>query len=260
MTAASPPIPYCVSRGAGEVLLFLHGMGGGHESWSAQLDSFAPDYCAAAWDAPGHGASAALEPLSFATLAHSLAALLDDRGWARVHLVGHSMGGMVAQQFAVDHQHRLHSLTLSGTSPAFGPPDGAFQKKFIARALAPLDAGKSMAEIAALSIPAMMAPDPDPRGRATAIACMARSSPATYRAALRALAGFDQRANLARIHVPTLVLAGANDANAPAAMMERMAAKIPGASFVCLAGLGHLANLERPAAFDAALRDFLDHV
>jgi 3-oxoadipate enol-lactonase len=82
----------------------------------------------------------------------------------------------------------------------------------------------------------------------------------TYRAAVECIVTFEQRANLANINVPTLVLAGETDTNAPAPMMEKMAAKIPGARYVCLPELGHLANLEDPQAFDAALNDFLNSV
>jgi 3-oxoadipate enol-lactonase len=59
--------------------------------------------------------------------------------------------------------------------------------------------------------------------------------------------------------VPVLCLACEKDPNAPAPVMERMAARIPGARYVCLPGLGHLPNLEAPAAFDAAILDFLRH-
>ena len=67
---------------------------------------------------------------------------------------------------------------------------------------------------------------------------------------------FDERANLGHISVPVLCLAGEHDSNAPPPMMERMAAKIPGARYVCLPGVGHLPNLETPAAFDAAVLVF----
>jgi pimeloyl-ACP methyl ester carboxylesterase len=63
---------------------------------------------------------------------------------------------------------------------------------------------------------------------------------------------------LSEIRVPALLLAGEKDRNAPPAMMERMAARIPGARYICLAQAGHLANVEQPAAFDAALETFLD--
>ena len=86
---------------------------------------------------------------------------------------------------------------------------------------------------------------------------MSATSPRTYRAAILALVRFDERANLGRIAVPVLCLSGEHDRNAPAPMMQRMAARIPGARYVCLPGPGHLANLEAPAAFNAAVMDFL---
>jgi 3-oxoadipate enol-lactonase len=72
-----------------------------------------------------------------------------------------------------------------------------------------------------------------------------------------ALLGFDQRDALKRIAVPTLVLSGSKDNNAPAPMMAKMASYIPSATYVELEGAGHLVNLERPGIFNAALDQFL---
>ena len=74
---------------------------------------------------------------------------------------------------------------------------------------------------------------------------------------MEAIVTFDERGNLGQIHVPVLCLVGEFDRQAPASMMQRMAQKIPGAKFVMLPGLGHLPNLESPAAFDAAVLDYL---
>ena len=252
------PAPHCVTRGEGPVVLFLHGVGGGHESWAPQLDSFSLRFRAAAWDMPGYGESPPLAEMTFPALADSLGELLDQRGWDRVHLVGHSMGGMVAQEFAVAHQDRLASLTLSATSPAFGSPDGDFQKKFVADRLDPLDAGETMRDVASGLVDGFMGKDAEPGALDAAMRCMEKVPEATYRAAIRCLVTFEQRANLPHIRVPTLVLAGGEDRNAPAPMMEKMASKIPGARYVCLAGAGHLANMEQPRVFDAALMEFID--
>ena len=81
---------------------------------------------------------------------------------------------------------------------------------------------------------------------------------ATYRAAVQCLVTFDERANLAAIKVPVLCLAAEHDRNAPPPVLEKMAAKIPGARYVCLPGLGHMPNLEAPQAFDAAIFNFLN--
>jgi 3-oxoadipate enol-lactonase len=77
---------------------------------------------------------------------------------------------------------------------------------------------------------------------------------------MQALLGFDQRQALKNIRVPTLVLSGSKDKNAPAAMMAKMASFIPSASYVELEDIGHLVNLERPAAFNAALDQFLNTI
>jgi 3-oxoadipate enol-lactonase len=99
--------------------------------------------------------------------------------------------------------------------------------------------------------------DPDPRGMELARDCMAAVPAATYRATMLALMGFDLRSALGKIAVPTLLLSGSRDNNAPAPMMAKMASYVPSAKYVELDGVGHLANLERPAAFNAALDHFL---
>jgi len=156
--------------------------------------------------------------------------------------------------------HGYRAAVLVCTSPAFGNPSGDFQKKFIADRLAPLDAGKAMPDLAEAFVDGMMGPNPDRAGRALAIACMGPVSATTYRASVHCLIGFDERGSLGSIKVPVLCLAGEHDRNAPPAMMERMAAKIPGARYVCLAGVGHLPNVEAPELFDQAVLEFLRNV
>src|SRR4029077_19007511 len=137
-------------------------------------------------------------------LADAVAALLDSSGIARVHLVGHSLGGMIAQEFAVRHPGSLASLTLSGTTAAFGRPDGDFQRNFIRQRLAPLEAGQAMADLAAR----LVGPAPDREGMAIALSSMSGVPPETYRAALECVVDFDRRDALPLIAVPTLLIAG----------------------------------------------------
>jgi 3-oxoadipate enol-lactonase len=242
-------------------VVFIHGIGGAGRVWASQAASlrlagfmpFAPDL-------PGYGARAPVGSLTFEELAADLEEAIARGGLDRPILVGHSMGGMVAQTMLRRRPDGYAAAVLASTSPAFGNPGGEFQKKFIADRLAPLDAGKSMADLAPRMVDAIMASPPDPAARALAIEVMSSVPADTYRAAVRCLAGFDERANLADIRVPVLCLAGEKDPNAPPQVMERMAAKIPGARYVCLGGVGHLPDLEAPAAFDAAIRDFLREI
>ena len=103
----------------------------------------------------------------------------------------------------------------------------------------------------------MVGPDSLPEGVRLATHCMGQIPGSTYRRALEALVTFDRRANLSQIHVPTLLLAGEHDRNAPPAVMKKMAAAIPGSTFLEMPGVGHLQNLEAPDDFDALVLNFL---
>ena len=246
-----------VEAGRGEAVVFLHGVGGDSASWVPQIDAFSADFRAIAWDMPGYGGSPALERMTFPALADSLLELLDRLELDRVHLVGHSMGGMVAQEFAASRPERVRTLVLSATSPAFGRPDGGFQKRFVEARIAPLDDGSTMADLADEMVETMLGPSADADGAAIARRSMAAVPEATYRAAISCLVTFDRRDALAGYAMPVLVLAGETDTNAPAPMMEKMAGRIPSAEYVCMAETGHLGNLENPAAFDEAVGSFL---
>jgi 3-oxoadipate enol-lactonase len=239
-------------------LVFLHGIGGAARGWRRQLASFAPAWHAVAWDMPGYGASAPLADVSIATLADALADFLAALRLERPVLVGHSIGGMIVQRFIADRPGAARAVVLAQTSPAFGRPDGDWQRKFIEDRLGPLDRGETMTMLAPKLVADLVGDAADADGVALATDCMAATDPASYRSMMLALVGFDLKAALARIAVPTLVLSGSKDGNAPAPMMRRMADAIPGAHYVELDGCGHLANLERSREFDAALCGFLD--
>lgn len=206
---------------------------------------------------PGYGGSAAMADMTFDTLSAALGALLDHLGLQRAHLVGHSMGGMVAQTFVAQHAQRVEKLVLAQTSARFGKPGGDWQQQFLDARLKPLDEGHTPADFARSLIEGMFA---DPNMTAAikkAVATMSPLPAQVYRQALTALVRFDCEAALAQIPCPTLCLAADQDRTAPARVLERMAGLIPGARYVCLADAGHLAYLEAAEPFAAALTDFL---
>jgi 3-oxoadipate enol-lactonase len=238
-------------------MVFIHGIGGGARLWALQMASFsAAGYHPVALDLPGYGERPAVDHLDFEGLAADVEAAVARLGLARPVLVGHSMGGMVAQTALRRRPNGYKAAVLACTSSAFGSGTGDFQKKFVADRLAPLEAGKTMAHVSRTVVGAM-GPNPDAHGRALTVAAIAATAERTYRAAVHCLVGFDERANLAAIRIPVLCLAGEHDPLAPPSGIERMAGKIPHARYVCLSGVGHFANLEAPAAFDAALFAFL---
>lgn len=254
------PIPGAYVAGEGPPLALLHGVGTDHRAFRPQLVRLHKRLRLIAWDMPGYGMSPPLPDMSWAALADALARLLDAQRIERAHVLGHSIGGMVAQEFAVRHPGRLRSLILSATSPAFGNPDGDWQRDFVRQRLAPLETGKTMRDLAPDTVAKLVGPKCDKAAREFAVACMGEVPVQAFAAAIKLIVTFDGRAGLAKIAAPTLCLAGEKDTNAPAAMMEKMASKIPGAKFVSLAGVGHLGNLEDPGAFDAAVGAFVGEV
>ena len=260
-------IPTFTALGSGPTLLMLHGIGGGHRAFAPQVETFASaGYRAVAWDMPGYGRSAPIEPYTFKGLAQRCAqlieALMQTQGGGPVILLGHSMGGMVAQELIARRPELVSCLILSGTSAAFGRKPGgevseAWQKEFVSQRTAPLEAGKTMAELAQTLVPQMIGPGALPEGVQLATHCMAEVSPSTYRRALEALVTFDRGANLANIAVPTLLVAGEFDKSASPGVMKRMAEAISGSRYAQLPGVGHLQNLEAPDEFDAVVLDFL---
>ncbi len=250
-------LPAFVVRGQGPVaVLLLHGIGGGKSIWASALADIAgAGYRAVAMDFPGYGGSPGVPTL--AAMVEATAALVRQLDAARTVLVGHSMGGMVAQALVAAQPQAVQGLVLACTSAAFGKADGDWQARFVADRLAPLDAGLGMARMAQTLVPAMVAPGADPAACQAAIDVMAQVPEVSYRSALRAIAAFDGRAALGAITMPTLCLAAQHDRTAPPELMQRMAQRIAGASFVCLPGAGHIANVEKPAAFNAALLAFL---
>jgi pimeloyl-ACP methyl ester carboxylesterase len=240
-------------------VIFLHGIGGSARMFAPQIASFASaGYQPLALDLPGYGVRTPVEAMSFEALAEDVEFTIARNALEQSVLVGHSMGGMVVQTMLRRRPDDYRAAVLSCTSPAFGNPAGDFQKKFVADRLAPLEAGRKMADIASDAAAGLMGPNADPTGRALFIEQYALTPEATYRAAVQCLVTFDERANLPSIKVPTLCLAAEHDRNAAPSVLEKMAAKIPGSRYICLPGLGHMPNLEAPPAFDAAIFRFLN--
>ena len=153
-------------QGAGDAIIFLHGIGGSAQSFTRQLSQL-HEYRRIAWNMPGYGASGVdFWPPTFESLSSSLAAFLHSLSLTRVHLVGQSIGGMLALEHALRRTDQVATLTLIAATPSFGGKDETFKKEFLKARLAPLDAGKTMGEIAVKAAPFLV-------GQKTAESCIA---------------------------------------------------------------------------------------
>src|SRR5690606_29160604 len=128
--SAGMPVWLAAGRG-GTPLVMLHGMGSTASIWLPQLEHFGQNRLALAWTMPGYAHSPAPAQLGWQALAASLRDMLDAQNIERAHVLGHSIGGMIAQEFYHRHPQRVQSLVLSATSAAFGSSDPAWKESFL---------------------------------------------------------------------------------------------------------------------------------
>ena len=253
--------------GSGELVVLLHGLGGSRISWEPQLAALGSTHRVAAWDLPGYGASAPLpgESVTFPALAHAatdwIAAL--QRSSANpdspVHVVGISMGAMIAQYLAAWHPECVRSLTLLSTSPAFGL-DGTSPNKWQAARLAPLAAGQQPADFAERVLRTLAGPNIDEAALAGQQRAMSRISGPALQRSIECLITHDSRPLLAGITAPTLVMVGDLDKETPVAYAHVLSEGIPHAWLQIVEGAGHLLNIEAADVVNAAIARHLQHV
>jgi len=235
--------------GEGELILFLHGIGGRRQNWEAQLAFFSREYHAAAWDARGYGESDDYEgPLDFTVFSADLVRVLDHFGARTAHFVGLSMGGRIARNFALHHADRVRSLVLANTSPGFGVMSGEQLRAFVEqrRQLDPEAQAKRL-----------LGPSAPPQAYETLVASLRAVHRESYLKTVEASTAQDLAATIENIRAPTLVITSTADNLYPVRISEEIARRIPGARLVVIEGAGHLSNLERPQEFNRAIAEFL---
>lgn len=170
------PMPHTINhleQGHGSPLVFLHGIGGSAASWRWQLDEFSRTHRAMAWDMPGYGASDPLPAPTTADFAQALDLFLREQQVERPILVGHSIGGMIVQEYLATFPEKASAVVLYATSPAFGRKDGAWQQEFLRARLGPLNEGKTMAELAPGIVQSLIGTGAKAEGIALVTQCMA---------------------------------------------------------------------------------------
>jgi 3-oxoadipate enol-lactonase len=244
-------------RSAASTIVLLHGLGGSRLSWEPQLAGLSQHHRVVAWDLPGYGASPPLaEQLTFPALADAVCALADELGVARMHLVGISFGGMIAQYVAALHPERVASLVLLSTSPKFGL-DGTQPAEWRAARLALLDDGHEPADFAERVLSSLAGPNISAEALAGQCAAMSRITGAALRLAIDCLVTHDSRSMLPMIVAPTMCVVGELDSETPPEYAMALADGIAQARLVIVEGAGHLLNVEAPDEVNGAI---LEHV
>lgn len=236
------------------VVLFSNSLGTSLAMWQPQRDALIAHYRILRYDVAGHGDSAPDEPPgSLAQLGEQVLSLLDTLAIERVHFCGISMGGLTGLWLARFHPGRLLSLTVANSAAKIGAADPWRQRAAQVRRSGMAAVSESAA--ARWFTPAFC--QSAPARVQTLLKQLTACDPAGYAACCDALATADLRAELAGIRVPTLIIAGHDDAVTTVDDAKALVAGIPDAQFVILPA-SHLSSVEAWRAFNRAFRSFLD--
>jgi 3-oxoadipate enol-lactonase len=238
-------------------VLLMHGLGTDGTSWILQIPALREaGFRPVAPDTPGFGGS----PYdggswSIRRVAAQMADLLGELKCDSAHIVGLSMGGVIAQQFALDFPQMTRKLVLVSTFTALLPQGLKGWAYFIRRAAAILTLGmNAQAQVVARHI----FPNPqDEALREMYLASVARANPHAYRKAMLALGSFDSRKRLGAIKAATLVITGAEDGTIPPERQKKLAEGIPSARQVIIPQAGHAVSVNQAERFNQVLLDFL---
>jgi 3-oxoadipate enol-lactonase len=248
-----------VRCGEGEPLLLLMGLSGTHLAWGDPfLDELARHFALVAYDHRGVGRSSRVAgPFTLGRLAGDAAGLLDALGIDAAHVVGVSMGGMVAQELTLRHPERVRTLVLGcsyagGEGSSLTPPE-TFER--LAGAWTSGDRERALRTAWEVNVSPRFAGEP---GAYEAWRAMALALPVPLGVIglqIQAIFQHDTSARLAEIAAPALVVHGTEDRMLPPANSRAIAERIPGARLVELEGVGHLFWWEQPQRSAALIRD-----
>jgi len=246
------------ARGEGPALVFLHAFPLSRRMWELQWESLAPGRRLLRFDDRGFGESPPTGGiLTMERIADDAVGLLDHEGIAKAVVCGLSMGGYAALALARRHPGRLAGLVLADTRAGADSPEARAGRSQLAERIR-----REGSAVAAEMLPRLLGATT--RARHPELAeelrgWIAANPPAGLCDALAGLAArADSGPELSRIAVPTLVVCGEEDELTPPEESRRMAEAIPGARLELIPEAGHLASLEQPAAFDRAVKAFLD--
>src|SRR4051794_18549827 len=256
---------YTISRGAGPPVVFCHGVTLSSRVWAKQFETFpAAGFHTLAFDSRGHGESRVGDTgHSLDNLADDLRTVLDELDLRDVVLVGHSMGGMAVQAFAIRHPdvvaERVAGLVLLSTSSHNLVSDAKRVRGALERVVnVGPDVGTFMRQrnLGLLLARIGFGDDPHPSHVEATREMLAACDKATTREAMSALLHLDLTEGLPKVHVPTLVIVGPADALTPPRDARRIAEMVPDARLVEFPGSGHMLMYERTHELDALIIDF----
>jgi len=249
---------YYEIHGKGEPLILIHGLGSSSRDWELQIPAFAEHFRVIPLDLRGHGRSdKPVGPYSMALFAEDSARLISSLGLGTVHVLGISLGGMVAFQLGVDFPDLVRSLVIVNSTPemvarTFQERISIWQRFLIVRLLGMEKMGQVLAD-------RFLPQEDQAELREIFIHRWAENDKPAYLEAMKAVIGWSVRERLGEINCPTLII-GSDGDYFPTADKQDYTALIPGARLVIVEDSRHALPAEKPAEFNQIVLGFLENL
>jgi pimeloyl-ACP methyl ester carboxylesterase len=229
-----------------EVVLFIHGAGGGEFIWSFQKGYFKKQFIPIILELPGHGKSGGEGEQEIGRYAEHVYAFLKTKGLSKVSLVGHSMGGAIVQKLALTHPELIRKIVLVGTGARLRVYPGilnGIKGHF----------EETIPKIIRFAFSRKASMDLIVKGTSNMMKCRSEVLYGDFLACDR----FDLMQELEKIDLPTLILSGAEDEMTPVKYSQFLHDRIKGSKMEILSNAGHMVMMESPQAFNEKVGKFI---
>ncbi len=246
---------HCERYGSGEPVLLLHGLGSSTLDWEPQIAALSQQYQVVAVDFRGHGQSdKPAGPYSIPGFAADIANLISQLGLGPMHVVGISMGGMVAFQLAVDAPEQVRSLVIINSGPEF--PSHTLKAKLVIQSRLLMLKFMGMRRLGT-AIAKRLFPAPEHESlRHLFVDRFSSNDPRAYENSVRAIARFSVAERLGQIRCPVLIVSSDRDYT-PVSAKEAYLPQLASAKLIVIRNAGHACTLDQPDQVNTSLLDFL---
>ena len=257
---SSPKIAF-TQIGAGDLVIFIHGIGGNKENWYQNMKVLSKNFNVVALDLRGYGESEDfLGPMNFSDVADDIQKLILYLGEKKCHVVGLSMGAQISLYFYEKYPDLTQSLVLCDAPLGFQDFTENEREKFIRLRRKPIEDGMDLTTMAINIADTLIGKKSNKLAYDQLVESMQKLHKETYLKAIDTFVKSDHYNIFPKLDIPVLVLVGELDNLTPVSMAKEISSKIDGSIFKIIPNAGHLSNIENPTEFNIAVLHFLSQI
>ena len=256
----SPKIAF-TQIGTGDLVIFIHGIGGNKENWYQNMEVLSKTFNVVALDLRGYGESEDfLGPMNFSDVADDIQRLVLFLGEKKCHVVGLSMGAQISLYFYEKYPDLTQSLVLCDAPLGFQDFTESEREKFIRLRRKPIEDGTDLTTMAINIADTLIGKKSNKLAYDQLVESMVKLRKETYLKAIDTFVKSDHYNIFPKLDIPVLVLVGELDNLTPVSMAKEISRKIGGSILKIISNAGHLSNIENPGEFNKVVLGFLSNL